>query len=64
MKLRIGEVSYDDGIDEYEVVAEDNIRARDFLVLHLQKDVRKWKSIRVRDTPQEMAGDARVIRKL
>jgi hypothetical protein len=64
MKLRIGEVSYDDGIDEYEVVADDNIRARDLLILHLQNDDRKWKSIRVRDTPQEMAGDARVIRKL
>jgi hypothetical protein len=64
MKLRIGEVSYDDGIDEYEIVAEDNIRARDLLVLHLQNDVRKWKSIRVRDTPQEMVGEARVIRKL
>jgi len=47
MKLRIGEVSYDDGIDEYEVVAEDNIRARDSLVIHLQSDVRKWNSIRV-----------------
>lgn len=64
MKLRIAEISYDDGIDEYEVVAEDNIRARDLLVLHLQNDVRRWKSIRVRDTAQEMAGDARVIRKL
>lgn len=64
MKLRIAEVSYDDGIDEYEVVAEDNTRARDLLVLHLQSDVRRWKSIRVRDTAQEMAGAARVIRKL
>lgn len=64
MKLRIGEVSYGDGIDEYEVVAEDNIRARDLLVLHLQDDVRRWKSIHVRDTSQEMEGDARVIRKL
>ncbi len=60
MKLRIAEVSYDDGIDEYEVVAEDNTRARDLLVLHLQNTTsaggkvyasetrrRKWREMRV-----------------
>jgi hypothetical protein len=41
MKVRIAEVSYDNGIEEYEVVAEDNIRARDLVVLYLNGDTRK-----------------------
>jgi hypothetical protein len=61
MKVRIGEVSYANAIDEYEVVAEDNIQARDLLVLYLRANTRRWNSIRVRDTPRELPGPARVI---
>ncbi len=62
MKLRIAEVSYDDRIDQYDVVADDNIQARGLVVYYL-KDSPAWKSIRVRDTSEEMAGPARVIGK-
>jgi hypothetical protein len=61
MKVRIAEVSYENAIDEYEVVAEDNIQARDLLTLYLRADTRRWKRIRVRDTPRELPGPARVI---
>jgi hypothetical protein len=63
MRVRIAEVSYENGIEEYDVVAEDNIRARDLVVLYLKDHARQWKRIRVRDTARELPGPARVIGK-
>jgi hypothetical protein len=63
MKSRVAEVSYEGRIDEYDVVADDNIQARDLVVRHLEGTTPKWKSIRVRDTPAELDGPARVIGK-
>jgi hypothetical protein len=63
MKSRVAEVSYEGRIEEYDVVADDNIQARDLVVKYLEGQTPKWKSIRVRDTPNEMAGPARVIGK-
>ena len=61
MRVRIAEVTYENGIEEYEVVAEDNIRARDLVVLYLRDEARRWRRIRVRDAPNELPGPARVI---
>jgi hypothetical protein len=62
LKVRIGEVTTENGIVEYKILAEDNVRARDLLVSHLSGQT-KWTSIRIRDTPETMAGPARVISK-
>jgi hypothetical protein len=61
MKVRVAEVSYEDRIDEYDVVADDNIRARGLVIKFLGDQDVAWKSIRVRDTSAEMDGPARVI---
>ena len=63
MKVRVVEVSYDDWIDEYEVVAKDNIQARDLIVTHLNENPPLWKSIRVRDTSVTDPGPSRVVSK-
>jgi Protein of unknown function (DUF3800) len=63
MKMRVAEVTYQDRIEEYDVIAKDNVQARDLVVKHLAGTNPKWTSIRVRDTPNEMTGPARVIGK-
>jgi hypothetical protein len=47
MKLFVAEVSYDDSIEEFDVVAESPIQARDLIITYLPPD-RRWKSIRTR----------------
>jgi hypothetical protein len=62
MKKRVAEVSYH--IEEIEVAADDNVHARDLVVKYLKKTKRpSWKSIRVRETADEVRGPARVLRK-
>ncbi|MHB2210616.1 hypothetical protein [Methylobacterium sp. CM6257] len=60
---RIAEVSYEGRIDEYEVVAYDNIEARDLIVKFLAQDDEK-KGIRVRELPVQGEGAPRVIGKV
>jgi len=62
MKLRIAEVSYDDKIIEYEVVAADNVQARGLIIRELPPEP-NWKSIRIRDTLSQDPGPARVLGK-
>lgn len=57
---RIAEVSYEGRIDEYEVIAYDNVQARDLVITHLGADETR-KSIRVRDLPGQVEGEPRVI---
>lgn len=64
MVVRVAEVSYIGRIDEYEVVAEDNVQARGLIVMHLNEKPQLWTSIRVRDTPTTDPGLARVIGKI
>lgn len=61
MKKRVAEVSYH--IEEIEVAADDNVRARDLVILHLAKTHGrpKWKSIRVREAAGSVPGPARVL---
>jgi hypothetical protein len=63
MKVHVAEVTYKGRINEYKVVADDNIQARDLVVQYLAGTLPRWTNIRVRDTPDEMAGPARVIGK-
>jgi hypothetical protein len=63
MKLRVAEVSYEGRIDEYDVVADDNLKAHDLVVQYLEGTAPKWKKIKVRDTLNKMIGPARVIGK-
>jgi hypothetical protein len=63
MKIRIAEVSYEGRIEEYDVVADDNIHARDLVVKYLEGKQPTWTSIRVRDTLETIAGPPRVIGK-
>jgi hypothetical protein len=62
MKKRIAEVSYN--IEEIEVIADNNVQARDLVVKYLRETKSpKWKSIRVRDTSGNVLGPARVLPK-
>ena len=60
LKVRVGEVTFDDEIREYSIIAGDNLEARDLLVLYL-KSQRGWSSIKIRDTSETAAGPARVV---
>lgn len=61
MRIRVAEVTLGDGIAEYRVVAENNVQARDLVVTHLASSGTPYKSIRVRDTPEDDDGPARVL---
>lgn len=63
LKVRIGEVTYDDRMDEYEIVAENNIQGRGLLVEYLGSNS-NWKSIRIREAPGKVEGLPRVVRKI
>ncbi|MBV8849681.1 MAG: hypothetical protein JOZ16_08885, partial [Methylobacteriaceae bacterium] len=60
MQLRIGQVTFEDRLEEYEIVAENNIQAREILITYLGPSS-GFKSIRVRDTPQTGDGPARAV---
>lgn len=64
LKLLVAEVSIDDTIQEYSVVARTNVEARDLVVRHLGSG-HPWSRIRVRSTsgtPPD--GPSRVLGKL
>lgn len=62
LKLRIAEVTYSDRIDQYHVIAESNLRARDLTVQHLAGGD-QWKNIRVEDADEVKDGPERVVGK-
>jgi hypothetical protein len=62
LKLRIAEVTYSDRIDEYHVIAESNLRARDLTVKHLAGGD-EWKNIRVENADEVEDGPERVVGK-
>jgi outer membrane receptor for ferrienterochelin and colicin len=63
LKLRVAEVTYSDRVDEYHVIAESNLRARDLIVHHLTGGD-EWKNIRVEDADQVRDETERVLGKI
>jgi hypothetical protein len=63
VKVRVGEVTIDGAIVAYKIVASGNLEAHDLLVRHLGPKT-KWKRIKVRSTPESLAGPARVVGKI
>ena len=52
-----------DRVDEYEVIAESNLHARDLIVRHLTGGD-EWKNIRVEDAGEVRDGPERVLGKI
>ena len=63
LKLRIAEVTHSDRVDEYQVIAQSNLHARDLMVRHLTGDD-EWSNIRVEDVAEARDGPERVLGKI
>jgi hypothetical protein len=63
LKLRVAEVTYSDRVDDYQVIAESNLHARDLIVRHLTGG-EEWSNIRIDDAAEVRDGPERVLGKI